>query len=111
VAELQAGYARDQGGGEMPTFTMRLPENDYEALQAMSLLTGRPMAELVRDAVAASITDFASSADLESRYQAELRARESALEKLKQRLTPEQQAVAEEASADTGDTERKPARV
>jgi predicted DNA-binding protein len=66
----------------MPTFTMRLPDADYEALQAMSLLTGRAMAELVRDAVAHSITDFAASKELERRYAEELEARQNALRKL-----------------------------
>lgn len=66
----------------MPTFTMRLPEADYEALQAMSLLTGRAMAELVRDAVANSIKDFATSSELERRFAQEVEARQHALQKL-----------------------------
>lgn len=66
----------------MPTFTMRLPDADYEALQAMSLLTGRSMAELVRDAVAGSIMDFAASSELERHYAEELEARQNALQKL-----------------------------
>ena len=59
----------------MPTFTMRLPDKDYDALQAMSLLTGRSMAELVRDAVADSLTRFASSSELYQSFKEELRAR------------------------------------
>lgn len=97
----------------MPTFTMRLSDEDYEALQAMSLLTGRPMAQLVRDAVASSITSFTESTDFERRYRAELRARRSALEKLRQRLTSEQQAAieaeeggaAEDEASDDGESE------
>jgi len=65
---------------------MRLPDEDYEALQAMALLTGRSMAELVRDAVADSLTKFASSGDLHERYEEERRAREQAVEVLRQRL-------------------------
>jgi len=82
----------------MPTFTMRLPDEDYEALQAMALLTGRSMADLVRDAVSESLTYFASSSELDQRFKEELRARELALETLKQRL-----------SADRRDAEDQPA--
>lgn len=70
----------------MPTFTMRLPDQDYEALQAMALLTGRSMAELVRDAVADSLTNFAQSDDLLKQYEAERLAREHARDLLRQRL-------------------------
>jgi predicted DNA-binding protein len=69
----------------MSTFTMRLPDEDYEDLQAMALLTGRSMAELVRDAVSATISDFASPSNLDQRYEEELRARDSAFARLKQR--------------------------
>jgi|HubBroStandDraft_1064217.scaffolds.fasta_scaffold02393_3 predicted DNA-binding protein len=69
----------------MPTFTMRLPDEDYEDLQAMALLTGQSMAELVRDAVSASLTNFASN-KLDQRYTEELKARNLAFEKLKKRL-------------------------
>jgi hypothetical protein len=78
----------------MPTFTMRLPDEDYEALQAMSLLTGRSMAELVRDAVSDSLTRFASSGELDQSFKEELRVRELALETLKQRLPDEQRDAA-----------------
>ena len=80
----------------MPTFTMRLPDEDYDALQAMSLLTGRSMAELVRDAVADSLTRFAASSELYQSFKEELRAREEALEMLKQRLPAELRDVAED---------------
>ena len=85
----------------MPTtFTMRLPDEDYEALQAMSLLTGRSMADLVRDAVSDSLTYFASSSELHQSFQEELRAREQAMETLKQRL-PADQRDAADAAAET----------
>ena len=81
----------------MPTFTMRLPAEDYEALQAMSLLTGRSMAELVRDAVSDSLTRFASSGELDQSFKEELRVRESALETLKQRLPTDQRDAADDS--------------
>ena len=81
----------------MPTFTMRLPDEDYEALQAMSLLTGRSMADLVRDAVSDSLTDFASSSELYQSFKEELRARELAMETLKQRLPADQREALEKA--------------
>jgi hypothetical protein len=85
----------------MPTFTMRLPEEDYEALQAMALLTGRSMAELVRDAVSDSLTRFASSGELTQSFKEELRARELALETLRQRLPAELR----DAPEDPGDSD------
>src|SRR5262245_54139331 len=81
----------------MPTFTMRLPDEDYEALQAMSLLTGRSMADLVRDAVSDSLTGFASSSELYQSFKEELRARELAMETLKQRLPADQREALEKA--------------
>jgi predicted DNA-binding protein len=83
----------------MPTFTMRLPEEDYEALQAMSLLTGRSMADLVRDAVSDSLTDFASSSELYQSFKEELRARELAMETLRQRLPADQRDVDGDSAA------------
>jgi predicted DNA-binding protein len=85
----------------MPTFTMRLPEEDYEALQAMALLTGRSMAELVRDAVSDSLTRFADSDELAQRVEEEVRQRELALETLRQRLP----AKLRDASEDPGDSD------
>ncbi len=81
----------------MPTFTMRLPDEDYEALQAMSLLTGRSMADLVRDAVSESLTCFASSSELYQSFNDELRARELAMETLRQRLPADQRDVADDS--------------
>ncbi len=87
----------------MPTFTMRLPDEDYAALQAMSLLTGRSMADLVRDAVSESLTDFASSSELDQSFREELRAREQAMETLKQRLPADQRdAIDDLADARAG---------
>jgi predicted DNA-binding protein len=83
----------------MPTFTMRLPDEDYEALQAMSLLTGRSMADLVRDAVSDSLTYFASSSELYQSFNEELRAREQAMETLKQRLPADQRDAADELAS------------
>ena len=80
----------------MSTFTMRLPDEDYEALQAMSLLTGRSMADLVRDAVSDSLTYFASSSELHQSFKEELRAREQAMETLKQRLPADQRDAADD---------------
>jgi hypothetical protein len=51
----------------MPTFTVRLPDNDYAALNAVSVLTGTAMAELVRRAVIGLVTEFASSGESEAR--------------------------------------------
>lgn len=95
----------------MPTFTMRLPDEDYEALQAMSLLTGRSMADLVRDAVADSLTYFASSNELYQSFKEELRARELAMETLKQRLPADQRDALDapgDEAAEAARTGRRP---
>lgn len=92
----------------MPTFTMRLPDADYEALQAMSLLTGRSMAELVRDAVASSIKDFATSNELERRFAEELEARQHALQKLTEiRAASEHEASSTSAGHRVDDEEQE----
>jgi len=94
----------------MPTFTMRLPDEDYEALQAMSLLTGRSMADLVRDAVAESLTYFASSSELDQSFKDELRARELAMETLRQRLSPDQRGAADDSPDLQTPTGKRPNR-
>jgi hypothetical protein len=86
---------------------MRLPDEDYEALQAMSLLTGRSMADLVRDAVSESLTYFASSSELYQSFKEELRARELAMETLKQRLPANQRDTLEEVEEDAAETGRR----
>ena len=77
----------------MPTFTMRLPDEDYEALQAMALLTGQPMAELVRDAIVDKVTGFASSGEMQELMDAEARARDAAAAKLEERAVTRQTAA------------------
>jgi predicted DNA-binding protein len=46
----------------MSTFSLRMAEDDYEALQAMALLTGQPMAALVRAAIDETVRRFAQAA-------------------------------------------------
>ncbi len=43
----------------MANFTMRMPQDEYDALEAMSLLTGRSMAVLCREAIDETLTEFA----------------------------------------------------
>jgi ribosomal protein L17 len=64
---------------------MRLPEEDFQALQAMSLLTGKKMAELVRDAIVDKLIKFARSGDMQNRIEAEARLRRDAAAKLEDR--------------------------
>ena len=42
----------------MSTFSLRMADEDYEALQAMALLTGQPMAVLVRAAIGETVRRF-----------------------------------------------------
>jgi predicted DNA-binding protein len=46
----------------MSTFSLRLANDDYEALQAVALLTGRPMAAIVRAAIGETVGEFAKQA-------------------------------------------------
>ncbi len=62
----------------MPTFTMRLADEDHEALQAVALLEGRPMAELVREAIIHYVRSYAQSQPIEERIKAEQERYESA---------------------------------
>lgn len=48
----------------MSTFSLRLAEDDYEALQAVALLTGQPMAAIVRAAIGETVGRFAQRAAL-----------------------------------------------
>lgn len=43
----------------MSTFSLRLAEDDYQALQAVALLTGQPMAAIVRAAIGETVERFA----------------------------------------------------
>jgi uncharacterized protein (DUF1778 family) len=45
----------------MPTFTMRIPSEDYEALQAISLLEECSMSDFAREAVVAAVKSYISS--------------------------------------------------
>lgn len=67
------------GGTSVPTFTMRMPEKDYEALQAMALLTGKTMAELVREAIVEKVARFAESDDADRQIEDEAARRKHAL--------------------------------
>jgi hypothetical protein len=62
----------------MATFTMRLQDRDHEALQAMALLTGRPMAELARQAIVNLVHEFAASGEPERILQNEASRRDAA---------------------------------
>jgi predicted transcriptional regulator len=48
----------------MSTFSLRLEDSDYRALQAVALLTGRPMAAIVRTAIGETVGRFAQQAAL-----------------------------------------------
>jgi predicted DNA-binding protein len=52
------------GRHAMSTFSLRLANDDYEALQAVALLTGQPMAAIVRAAIGETVGKFAKQAAL-----------------------------------------------
>lgn len=61
----------------MASFTMRIQPEQYEALRAMSILTGEPMSELVRRAIREHLGRIASQLDpgsLTSQRAVELKA-------------------------------------
>ena len=70
----------------MSTFSLRMADEDYEALQAMALLTGQPMAALVRAAIDETVRRFVQAArhDL---VQAEIARRHHAVAILAGRVT------------------------
>jgi hypothetical protein len=70
----------------MPTFTMRMPEKDYETLQAMALLTRKSMAELVREAIVLMVTRYLESGDIERQIDDEADKRKAALRSVKLNL-------------------------
>jgi predicted DNA-binding protein len=67
----------------VPTFTMRLTDDEHEALSALALLTQRTMADLVREAAMEKISIYAASDEAQQRFEDEQRRREAALAKLR----------------------------
>lgn len=67
----------------MPTFTMRMPDKDYGTLQAMALLTGKSMAELVRQAIIDMVAHYVASNDVERQIDDEANRRKEALRLVK----------------------------
>lgn len=72
----------------MPTFTMRMPDKDYGILQAMALLTGKSMAELVREAIIEKVHRFVDQADeLERKIDEDAQQRKAALRLVKDNVS------------------------
>jgi predicted transcriptional regulator len=71
----------------MTTFTLRLPEADYEALQAMALLLGKSMSELARDAIADKVDRFAQSKDARERLEEDIERRRQAAKRILDRTS------------------------
>ena len=70
----------------MSTFSLRLAEDEYKALQAMALLTGQTMAALVRGAIDETVQRFAQ-ADRHDLMQTDLERRLNAVALLRGRAT------------------------
>jgi predicted DNA-binding protein len=71
----------------MSTLSLRLADDDYEALRAIALLTGRPVAALARAAIRESVERFAQSAERGLVQADDLARRRRALALLKERAT------------------------
>lgn len=71
----------------MSTFSLRLADDDYEALQAVALLTGQHMAAIVRAAIGETVERFALKARHELVQPDELARRRHALALLEERAT------------------------
>ncbi len=71
----------------MSTFSLRLPEDEYEALQAVALLTGQTMAAIVRAAIGETVERFAQKAQHDLLQPDELARRRNALALLEERAT------------------------
>jgi hypothetical protein len=88
----RASYSVDQASDSTPkvarppspgstTYTLRLPTDYYQALQGMSLITGKSIPELIRDAIGKSLRAFASSPDYKS-FKEDTRERDWAVREL-----------------------------
>jgi len=66
---------------------MRLPDSDYEALQAMALLLGKSMSEIVRAAIAESVNAFATSEDVRARLEEDIERRRQAATRIIERAS------------------------
>jgi predicted DNA-binding protein len=64
---------------------MRMPEKDYDILQAMSLLTNKSMAELVREAIIEKVNRFVES-DVERQIEEDVNKRQAALRLMRENL-------------------------
>ena len=71
----------------MSTFSLRLADDDYEARQAVALLTGQPMAAIVRAAIGETVERFARRAQHDLVQPDELARRRHALALLEERAT------------------------
>lgn len=71
----------------MSVFSLRLTDDDYEALQAVALLTGQPMAAIVRAAIGETVQKFARKAVHDLVQPDELARRRHALALLEERAT------------------------
>jgi hypothetical protein len=69
----------------MSTFSLRLADDDYEALQAVALLTGQTMAAVVRAAIGETVERFARRAEHDLVEPDELARRRHALALLEER--------------------------
>jgi predicted DNA-binding protein len=71
----------------MSMFSLRLADDDYEALQAVALLTGQPMAAIVRAAIGETVERFARRVEHDLVHPDELTRRRHALALLEERAT------------------------
>lgn len=69
----------------MSMFSLRMDDQDYRDLRAMSLVTGRSMAELVRTAIEDALKNFGLMVHRDQTVLDELRRRQQAVEILEQR--------------------------
>jgi hypothetical protein len=77
---------KDAGEGHATsTFTLRLADDDYQALQAVALLTGQNMAAIVRAAIGEAVERFAQMAKRGHLQPEELTQRRHALAVLEER--------------------------
>jgi len=71
--------------GKVSSFSLRMDDHEYDALRAMSLLTGTPMSELVRVAIGETVTRFGETARRDGALDEQLRQRQQAVALLEQR--------------------------
>ncbi len=74
----------------MPTFSMRLSKEDHERLSTIAELEDKPVADLVREAIAEWCMDYARSENIDGRLAEAEKRRAATIRRLRELALTEQ---------------------